>query len=88
MQRVISPAHPPHPDERSAPAALLLFFGLFLALAGGFWWLIDRNADLRRDNEALRNQIEKREDIDNAVDDVRELDPDQLDRWLRDRASQ
>ena len=58
------------------------------ALAGGFWWLIDRNADLRRDNEALRNQIEKREDIDNAVDDVRELDPDQLDRWLRDRASQ
>lgn len=59
-----------------------------LALAGGFWWLIDRNADLRRDNEALRNQIEKREDIDNAVDDVRELDPDQLDRWLRDRASQ
>lgn len=59
-----------------------------LALAGGFWWLIDRNADLRRDNEALRNQIEKREDIDNAVDDVRGLDPDQLDRWLRDRASQ
>lgn len=59
-----------------------------LALASGFWWLIDRNADLRRDNEALRNQIEKREDIDNAVDDVRELDPDQLDRWLRDRASQ
>ena len=59
-----------------------------LALAGGFWWLIDRNSDLRRDNEALRNQIEKREDIDNAVDDVRELDPDQLDRWLRDRASQ
>lgn len=59
-----------------------------LALAVGFWWLIDRNADLRRDNEALRNQIEKREEIDNAVDDVRELDPDQLDRWLRDRASQ
>lgn len=59
-----------------------------VALAVGFWWLIDRNADLRRDNEALRNQIEKREDIDNAVDDVRELDPDQLDRWLRDRASQ
>lgn len=59
-----------------------------LALGGGFWWLIDRNADLRRDNEALRNQIEKREDIDNAVDDVRGLDPDALDRWLRDRASQ
>lgn len=59
-----------------------------LVLAGGFWWLIDRNADLRRDNAALRNQIEKREDIDNAVDDVRGLDPDVLDRWLRDRASQ
>ena len=59
-----------------------------LALAGGFWWLIDRNADLRRDNEALRNQIEKREDIDNAVDDVRGLDPDALADWLRNRAGQ
>ena len=44
MQRVISPAHPPHPDERSAPAALLLFFGLFLALAGG--WLATRPQSL------------------------------------------
>ena len=59
-----------------------------LALAGGFWWLIDRNADLRRDNEALRNQIEKREDIQDAVDDVRGLDPAGVLDWLRDRASQ
>lgn len=59
-----------------------------LALAAGFWWLIDRNADLRRDNDALRNQIEKREDIDNAIDDVDGLDPDALDQWLRDRAGQ
>ena len=69
-------------------APWLIAAGAALALAAGFWWLIDRNADLRRDNDALRNQIEKREDIDNAVDDVRGLDPDALDRWLRDRASQ
>ena len=59
-----------------------------LALAGGFWWLIDRNAELRRDNSALRNQIEKREDIQDAVDDVRGLDPAGVLDWLRDRASQ
>ena len=59
-----------------------------MALSGGFWWLIDRNSDLRRDNDALRSQIEKREDIENAVDDVRGLDPDDLADWLRDRAGQ
>lgn len=59
-----------------------------LALAIGFWWLIDRNAELRRDNSALRNQIEKREDIQDAVDDVRGLDPAGVIDWLRDRASQ
>ena len=59
-----------------------------LAVAGGVWWLIDRNASLRREADALRNQIEKREDIEDAIDDVRGLDPAQLDQWLRDRAGQ
>lgn len=59
-----------------------------LALAAGFWWLIDRNTDLRRDNEAMRKQIEKREDIQNALDDVRGLDPAGVLDWLRYRAGQ
>ncbi|WP_157722775.1 hypothetical protein [Stenotrophomonas pictorum] len=40
MQRIISQPYPPHSEKRSASAALLLFFGLFLALAGG--WLNTR----------------------------------------------
>ena len=59
-----------------------------LAILAGFWWLIDRNAELRRDNSALRNQIDKREDIQDAVDDVRGLDPASVLDWLRDRAGQ
>ena len=58
------------------------------AIIAGFWWLIDRNAELRRDADALRNQIEKREAIQDAIDDVRGLDPAGVLDWLRDRASQ
>ena len=59
-----------------------------VAIIAGFWWLIDRNAELRRDADALRKQIEKREDIQDAVDDVRGLDPASVLDWLRGRASQ
>lgn len=44
MQRAISPTHPLSPDKRSTSAVLLLFFGLFLALAGG--WLATRPQSL------------------------------------------
>lgn len=69
-------------------APWLIAAGAALALAAAFWWLIDRNAELRRDADALRKQIEKREDIQDAVDDVRGLDPAGVLDWLRDRASQ
>ena len=59
-----------------------------VAIIAGVWWLIDRNASLRREADALRNQIEKREDIEDAIDDVRGLDPAGVLDWLRDRAGQ